>query len=88
MRKFIRIIFCGLIDSFCLNLVKLSDIAIKQNTLATQILAHDVTRNAPTIPQFLVAKVSGALPKAHPNMLKMLVIRQHPFNPKLLHYGH
>lgn len=41
-----------------------------------------------TIPQFLVAKVSGAHLKAHPNMLKMLVIRQNPFNPQLLHCGH
>ena len=37
MRKFIRIIFYGLIDSFCLNPVKISDIAVEQNTLAAQL---------------------------------------------------
>lgn len=36
MRKFIRIIFYGLIDSFCLNTIKISDIAIQQDALATQ----------------------------------------------------
>ena len=37
MRELIRIIFYCLIDSFCLNPVKLSDIAVQQDTLAAQL---------------------------------------------------